>query len=103
MDTTGLREKNFEAAIEQWLITEGGYIKGTQETYDKSRAIDMPVLIKFIENTQPKKWKRYVTSDRTVRPILSSTVVNEIIEPGYIQRLSPERRFDQTLYFTVQR
>ena len=28
-------------------------------------------------------------------------VVNEIIEPGYIQRLSPERRFDQTLYFTV--
>ena len=32
MDTTGLKEKNFEAAIEQWLITEGGYIKGTQET-----------------------------------------------------------------------
>jgi len=49
------------------------------------------------------KWKRYVTSDRTMRPILPSTVVNEIIEDGYIQRLSPERRFDQTLYFTVQR
>lgn len=49
------------------------------------------------------KWKQYVNTDRTVRPILPSTVVNEIIEPGYIQRLSPERRFDQTLYFTVQR
>lgn len=49
------------------------------------------------------KWKRYVTSDRTIHPILPSTVVNEIIEDGYIQRLSPERRFDQTLYFTVQR
>ena len=32
------------------------------------------------------KWKRYVTSDRTMRPILPSTVVNEIIEDGYIQR-----------------
>lgn len=49
------------------------------------------------------KWKRYVTSDRTTRPILPRTVVNEIIEDGYIQRLSPERRFDQTLHFTVQR
>ena len=49
------------------------------------------------------KWKRYVISDRTTTPILPSTVVNEIIENGYIQRLSPERRFDQTLYFTIQR
>lgn len=47
------------------------------------------------------KWRQYVTSDRIVRPILPKNVVNEIIEPGYIQRLSPERRFDQTLYFTV--
>lgn len=47
------------------------------------------------------KWKQYVVSNRTVRPILPKTVVNEIIEDGYIQRLSPERRFDQTLYFTV--
>lgn len=49
------------------------------------------------------KWKRYVSSDRTVHPILPSSIVNEIIEDGYIQRLSPERRFDQTLYFTVQK
>ena len=28
--------------------------------------------------------------------------VNEIIEDGYIELLSPERRFDQTLYFTVR-
>ena len=47
------------------------------------------------------KWRQYVKSDRILRPILSKTVVNDIIEPGYIQKLSPERRFDQTLYFTV--
>ena len=61
MNTTDLKEKNFEADIERYLITEGGYIKGNQDTYDKERAIDMPVLISFIEKTQPKQWKRYVT------------------------------------------
>lgn len=50
---------------------------------------------------QGTKWKRYVSSDRTVTPILPKTAVNEIIMPGYIRKLSPERRFDQTLYFTV--
>ncbi len=49
------------------------------------------------------KWRQYVTSDRVVRPILPKTVVDEIIEDGYIERLSPERRFDQTLYFTAHR
>lgn len=44
MDTTDLKEKNFEADIERYLITKGGYIKGNQDTYDKDRAIDMPVL-----------------------------------------------------------
>ena len=48
------------------------------------------------------KWKQYVQSQRTVTPILHKDVLNEIIAPGYIERLSPERRFDQTLYFTVR-
>lgn len=48
------------------------------------------------------KWRRYVTSNRVLRPALSKEVINEIIEPGYIEKLSPERRFDQTLYFTVR-
>lgn len=61
MDTSDLKEKNFEADIERYLITEGGYVKGNQDTYDKEQAIDMPVLISFIEKTQPKQWKRYVT------------------------------------------
>jgi len=88
MDTTGLKEKNFEAAIEQWLITEGGYIKGTQETYDKVRAIDMPVLIQFIECTQPKKWKRYVTiyGDKAERQ-LYSVIQGDIDRYGLIQVL----------------
>ena len=53
------KEKNFEADIESYLLSKGGYIKGTLDTYDKSRAIDMPVLISFIASTQPKVWQRY--------------------------------------------
>ena len=53
------KEKNFEQDIETYLLNEGGYVKGTMATYDKKRAIDMPVLIQFIEATQPKQWARY--------------------------------------------
>ena len=53
------REKNFENDIESYLLSHG-YVKGNQDTYDKSKAIDMPVLISFIQATQPKIWQRYV-------------------------------------------
>lgn len=52
------KEKNFENDIEAYLLSHG-YVKGSQATYDKSRAIDMPVLVQFIEATQPKMWQRY--------------------------------------------
>ena len=48
------------------------------------------------------KWRKYVTSDRVVKPILKKCVLGRIIEDGYIEKLSPERRFDQTLYFTMR-
>lgn len=51
---------------------------------------------------QGAKWRKYVTTDRIINPVLSKDVIHEIIEPGYIERLMPERRFDQTLYFTVR-
>ena len=53
------KEKNFENDIEAYLLSHG-YIKGNQDTYDKSRAIDTPVLISFIQATQSKMWQRYV-------------------------------------------
>lgn len=53
------KEKNFEADIEQYLLTEGGYEKATMDGYDKKRAINMSVLIEFIEKTQPKVWAKY--------------------------------------------
>ena len=49
------------------------------------------------------RWRRYITTDRTVHPAVPKDAINTIIEPGYIENLRPERRFDQTLYFTARR
>ena len=54
-------EKRFEQDIETYLLSDGGYVKGTMATYDKEKAIDLPVLVDFIQRTQPKEWKKQVT------------------------------------------
>ena len=59
MDNNDLTERDFEAYIEHWLTTEGGYVKGNQATYDKERAIDLKTLIKFLRLTQTKKRELY--------------------------------------------
>lgn len=64
------KEKNFENDIEAYLLSHG-YRKGTMATYDKARAIDMPVLVEFIQATQPKMWQRYqnVYGDRAEKQL----------------------------------
>ena len=42
------KEKNFEDDIEAYLFSHD-YRKGTMATYDKYRAIDMPMFVEFIE------------------------------------------------------
>ncbi len=55
------KEKNLEQDIEQYLLTTGGYEKGTMDGYDKKHALYMPTLLRFIETTQSKMWKRYLS------------------------------------------
>ena len=47
-----------------------------------------------------ERWRKYITSGRVMKPAVPKFALSEIIEPGYIENLRPERRFDQTLYFT---
>ena len=48
------------------------------------------------------KWRSYITSGRIPHLKLTRDAVSKIIMPGYIEKLRPERRFDQTLYFTAR-
>ena len=74
----------------------------------KIRVVDIYRQMAFGNQTDKEfsvpgnKWRTYVNSPRTASPILPKEAVNDIIEDGYIELLSPERRFDQTLYFTVR-
>lgn len=47
------------------------------------------------------RWRRFITSERVLRPAVPKSAISEIISPGYIEKLRPERRFDQTLYYTA--
>lgn len=53
------REKKLEEAIEHYLTTEGGYIKGGANSFDRKLALDTHTLFAFIANTQEKEWERY--------------------------------------------
>lgn len=50
------REIAFEAAIENSLLTGGGYTRADAVNFDRERCIDSTVLIPFIKETQPKLW-----------------------------------------------
>ena len=49
-------EAAFEAAIEAYLTTSGGYVTGDRNRFDAARCIDPDTLLAFIEETQPDEW-----------------------------------------------
>ncbi|NOT02787.1 MAG: type I restriction endonuclease subunit R [Phycisphaerales bacterium] len=53
---TDHRERAFEAAIEDRLITRGGYANADPANFDRERAIDPTVFIPFVKATQPDTW-----------------------------------------------
>lgn len=59
MQDTLLKERNFEEAIENYLITEGGYEKGIPEHLNRTSALDEDTFINFIKTTQPTEWEKH--------------------------------------------
>lgn len=59
MQDTLLKEKNFEEAIENYLITEGGYQKGNPSNLNRTTALDEDMFLKFIQTTQPREWEKH--------------------------------------------
>ena len=50
-------EVAFEAVIENYLLTAGGYTRGDADTFDRDRGLDPIVLLPFIQQTQPREWE----------------------------------------------
>lgn len=51
-------ENAFESAIEQSLLTQGGYQKGESSHYDPELGLFPNELIAFLKDSQPKQWKK---------------------------------------------
>ncbi|MFU0789737.1 type I restriction endonuclease subunit R [Virgibacillus proomii] len=61
------KEDRFERDIETSLTNEGGWESAAfiDTNYDPQQGLDVPVLLSFIRETQPKSWKRYEKIYRT--------------------------------------
>lgn len=99
-DTTMSRPMRASARMARclWELSKSGKIR-VEEIYRQmafGQQTDKEVSV------PGDRWRRYITTDRTMHPAVSKDAINDIIQPGYIENLRPERRFDQTLYFTAQ-
>ena len=53
-------EKQFEANIEEYLISPaGGFTKANDMGYDPTMALDIHTLVEFVKATQPIMWQRF--------------------------------------------
>jgi len=50
-------EAAFETAIEDFLLSQGGYAKIEPEGYDPARGLFPRVFLDFVRETQPKEWE----------------------------------------------
>lgn len=79
-----------------WELSKSGKIR-VEEIYRQmafGQQTDKEVAVNGDE------WRRYITSDRVIHPIIPREAIYEIIEEGRISNLKPERRLDQTIVLT---
>lgn len=65
-------EKGFEDSIEHHLLASG-YERGAASSYDRAAALDVPVLIRFLETSQQKAWEKLVG-------LYGASVVTEVVK-----------------------
>lgn len=80
-----------------WELSKTGKVD-TKKIY-RQMAYDKQTDKEF--STSGIFWRSYVKTSRLVTFAIHKDALFEIIQRGYLSRLQPERRFDQTLYFTV--
>ena len=95
MQDTLLKEKNFEEAIENYFITEGGYEKGIPEHLNRASALDEDTFINFIKTTQPTEWEKHTRNYpnnpeqallRRFQEEVSATNILQVLRHGFKDR-----------------
>ena len=70
------KEIAFEAAVEESLVTHGGFLKGDPETFDRELAIDRGELFAFLRGSQPKTWAKL---EGLLGPQTEATVLDNLL------------------------
>ncbi len=65
-------ETAFESAIEDHLVSRGGYTKGERDAFDRERCVDAGTFLAFIRETQPKEWEylKNIQKDKAEQTLL---------------------------------
>ena len=81
-------EKAFEAYLEQMLLNQGGWQRGTNAEWDKTRALFPARIFAFIEATQPKLWAEMAAMHGSKhQPMLLDALVKELEIKGALHVL----------------
>ena len=70
------KEIAFEAAIEESLLTHGGFLKGDPEAFDRELALDRGELFAFLRDSQPKTWAKL---EGLLGPQTEATVLDDLL------------------------
>lgn len=97
------REAAFEDAIEHHLLTHGGYTRGRNVDYDRTRALDRAQLFAFLHDSQPElmdKLRRQHGPD--TEPAILEGLARTLETRGTLDVLRHGARFPATLGATLR-
>ena len=57
-------EKRFESDIEEFFLSPAGGYTHNQDAYDPQLGVYQDTLLRFIQKTQPKEWKRFLLQNK---------------------------------------
>ena len=105
MKATDTSERGLENLIENWLITQNGYEKGTMADYNREFAVDEVRLFRFLCDTQQRKVDELHILDnehekRAFLARLSSQLLSEGVI-GLLRKGLRHKHLTLDLYYTV--
>lgn len=83
---TDTSEKGLESLIVESLLSDSGYLQGSNSDFNSEYAIDMAKFTEFIKSTQPKIYNYYgLDTDSPIRQKLLNRLQGEIAKHGIIE------------------
>ena len=60
-------EKRFEADIEEFFLSPAGGYAHNNDMYEPQLGVYKDTLLRFVQRTQPKEWKRFLLQNKVIQ------------------------------------